>query len=71
MVKVVVPQAALVQGKVVAVLSQANNPLEPLVFVIAHWNIPVGGEAEQLPPFGLTEQVQSPPNVVPIVHVAT
>jgi hypothetical protein len=71
--KVVVPQAALLQGKVVAVLSQANNPLEPVAsaFVIVHWNIPVGGEAEQFPPFGLTEQVQSPPKVAPIVHMAT
>src|ERR1700694_5239249 len=68
---VVVPQAALEQGKVVAVLSQANNPLWLLGCVIAHCQTPVGGVAPQLPPFGLAEQEQGPSKVAPTVQVET
>src|SRR4030088_311610 len=70
----VVPHAALEQGKVVAVLSQANNPLWPLGCVMAHCQIPVGGVggvAAQLPPFGLAEQEQAPSKVAPTVQVET
>src|ERR1700694_1107088 len=68
---VVVPQAALEQGKVVAVLSQATNPLWPLGCVIAHCQTPVGGVAAQLPPFGLAEQEQGESKVAPTVQVET
>src|ERR1700730_4691082 len=70
----VVPHAALEQGKVVAVLSQANNPIWPLGCVIAHCQIPVGGVggvAAQLPPFGLTAQEQGESKVAPTVQVET
>lgn len=68
--KVVLPHGALLQGKVVWVLSQTNKPACPLDSVILHWKIPVGGEDEQLPP-GVAEQEQGPWNVPPSVHVET
>jgi hypothetical protein len=70
-VKVVAPQEVLVQGKVTAVLSQTNKPAWPLACVMAHWNIPVGVEAEQSPPFGLGEHVHGPLKAAPIVHFDT